>query len=148
WAPFLFAVAAWALFILTAYYLLTIRTKIFQTLYERIFIIVCLCLIANLDEFFFNYSNSAFLIGIIGALILIAQQSRTRIINVLEKTFFFISCFCLTFPWFYLPIALIERFKFKQKNNFFLITAAVTSVVQLLFFMSTHVDRSVVTLQS
>jgi hypothetical protein len=148
WAPLLFALAAWALFILTTYYLLSVRTKIFQTLYERIFMVVCLCLIGNLREFFFNYSNSAFLIGIVGVLILIAQKPRYKVVEILEKAFFFISCFCLTFPWFYLPIALVERFKFKQKNNFFLISSAVASVVQLLFFMSTHVERSVVTLQS
>ncbi|MES1986674.1 MAG: hypothetical protein V4440_01345 [Pseudomonadota bacterium] len=110
--------------------------------------VICLALIGNLREFFFNYSNSAFLIGIIGVLILVSKPSANKVIGVFEKIFFFVSCFCLTFPWFYLPITLIERFKFKQKNNFFLISAAVASVVQLLFFMSTHVNRSVVTLDS
>jgi hypothetical protein len=148
WVPFLFAVAAWALFMLVAYYILSVRTKIFQSTYERIFMVVCLCLIANFREFFFNYSNSAFLIGIVGVLIMTAQKPRYKIVDVLEKIFFFYSCFCLTFPWFYLPIALIERFKYKQKNNFFLISSAIGSVVQLLFFMSTHVNRSVVTLHS
>lgn len=148
WAPFLFAFAAWVLFVLTAYYLISSRTKILRNTYEQVFMVVCLALIGNLREFFFNYSNSAFLIGIIGVLILVAKPSTSKIVRVLEKTFFFISCFCLTFPWFYLPIALIERFKFKQKNNFFLISSAIASVVQLLFFMSTHVNRSVVTLHS
>lgn len=148
WAPFTFALAAWVLFILTAYYLISSRTQILRNTYERIFMAVCLALIGNLDEFFFNFSNSAFLIGIVGVLILIAKPSASKIVRILEKTFFFISCFCLTFPWLYLPIALIERFKFKQKNNFFLISSAVASVVQLLIFMSTHVNRSVVTLSS
>jgi len=148
WAPFLYALAAWAFFIFTAYYLLSRRTNIVSNTYQRIMLVICLCLISNIDILFFNFSNAAFLMGIIGLLIMIATPARYKTVRILEKAFFFISCFNLTFAWFYLPVALWERFKNKQKNNFFLLSSALASIVQLCFFLSTHVNRSPVTLVS
>ena len=73
WAPFIFNITAWLIFILTAYYLFSIRTKILNNNYERVFMLICLSLIANVDEFFFNFSNSVFLLGVVGVLIIIAK---------------------------------------------------------------------------
>jgi hypothetical protein len=39
-------------------------------------------------------------------------------------------------------------FKYKQKNNFFLLTTIATSIIQLLVYVSSHVERSAVTVKS
>lgn len=133
---------------LLAYYLLSSRTKILSNNYERLFMVTALCLIANIYELFFNFSNSVFLMGIIGVLILLAHKPKNKVGAVGEKVFFFLSCFTLPFAWFYLPIALIERFKYKRKERFFLLISAFASVAQLLSYLFNHVDRAHITLLS
>ena len=147
-APLIFVVSAWLLFILMTYYLLSSRTKIFTNNYERIFMVTALCLIANINELFFNFSNSVFLMGIIGTLILLAQKPKNRLIAVAEKVFFVLSCFTLPFAWFYLPLALVERFKYKRKEWFFLVTSLIASIAQGLCYIISHVNRSPITLLS
>lgn len=147
-APLVFALTAWLLFILLVYYLLSPRTKILSNNYERIFTVLALGLIANLDEFFFNFSNSAFLIGVIGVLIMVARKPRNIATAIAEKTFFLLACFTLPFAWFYLPVALIERFKYKSKSLFFLYVPLVAAIVQFVCFITSHVNRSPVTLLS
>ncbi len=148
WAPALFAYTAWGLFILMAYYLLSSRTKILTRNFERILMALSLCLIANFNEFFFNFSNSIFLMGIIGALILVAKRPKHRLGDIAEKIFFVLTCFSLPFAWFYIPIILVDRFKYKAKNTFFMCVAIVGSIAQGLGYLTSHVTRSPVTLLS
>lgn len=148
YAPHLFVLSAWALFILTAYYMFSARTKILSHNYERIFMAAALVLVANINELFFNFSNSVFLMGIIGALIMIAEKPKNRIGAIAEKIFFVLTCLTLPFAWFYLPIALFERLKYNRKNNFWLYTSAITAVAQVVCYLTSHVNRSPVTLLS
>lgn len=148
YAPLVFVSAAWGLFILLAYYLLSARTKIFTNNYERLFMVAALGLIANINELFFNFSNSVFLMGIIGTLIMLAKQPKSRIVSILEKTFFLLSSLTLPFAWFYFPIALFDRVKYKSKNLFFLITSFVAGMAQIICYLLSHVNRSPVTLLS
>lgn len=148
WAPAIFAITAWGLFVMMVYYLMSKRTKILTKNYERLFIVTCLCLIANFGLFFFNFSNSVFLMGIIGALLLIAQKPKHRIVDIAEKTFFVFACLCLPFAWFYMPMALFERIKYKARNNFYLYAASLSALAQAIGYFSTNTERSPVTLIS
>lgn len=148
YAPIIFVVTAWLLFVLTCYYLLSSRTKILTNNFERLFMVGCLGLIANVDEIFFNFSNAVFLMGVIGVLIMIASKHRNRVVDVLEKVFFFLSCFTLPFAWFYLPIAVYERVRYKNKGLFYLYTSLLGTLVQIVVYISSGVERSPVTLAS
>jgi hypothetical protein len=148
YAPFLFNFCAGLVFVLMAYYLFSNRTRLFNNTYERIFMLFCLSLMANVEEFFFNFSNSVFLLGIVSLLIMVADKPRSSVVAFLEKIIFILSCLTLPFTWFYLPVAVFQRAKYKQKNNFFLITAIVTSIIQLFVYLTSHVERSAVTVQS
>ncbi|HSX53109.1 MAG TPA: hypothetical protein VLF90_01940 [Patescibacteria group bacterium] len=148
YAPLIFVLTAWGLFILLAYYLLSSRTKILTNNYERLFMTASLCLVANMYELFFNFSNSVFLMGIIGVLILLARPPKNRIGIIAERTFFLLSCLTLPFAWFYLPLTLVERFKYKRKEWFFLITSAFASVAQLICYFFNHIERAHITILS
>jgi len=148
YAPLLFVLTAWGLFMLLACYLISSRTKILANTYQRVFMALALCLIANLQEFFFNFSNSVFLMGIIGALIMVARPAKYKAVEVAEKAFFLLSSLTLPFAWFYLPIALFERFKYRKKTSFYLYVSLVASVVQLIYFLTSHVNRSPITIFS
>ncbi len=147
-APLIFVTTAWAFFGLLAYYLFSPRTKIFTTNYERIFMLLSLILVSNIYELFFNFSNSIFLIGIIGALIMTARSSRWVVVNICEKIFFVLTCLTLPFCWFFVPIGLFEKFKYKRKDSFFLYAAIAGSILQAVRYITTHVSRSPVTLFS
>lgn len=147
-APLIFNLTAWLIFILLTYYLFSNRTRILTNNFERLFMVAALCLMANLDEFFFNFSNSIFLLGIIGVLIMVARKPKSKIIALIEKIIFTLSCFTLPFAWFYLPITLIERLKYHRRNLFFLFMSLVGSIVQLTVYLSSHANRSTVTIQS
>lgn len=147
-APLLFNLTAWGIFGLLAYYLFSPRTNILTNNYQRIFVLICIGLVANVDELFFNFSNSVFLLGIIGALILIADEPKSMIGKVIERIIYFLSCFTLVFVWFYLPIVLIEKFKYKRPVNFYLIVATIGSVVQLASYLTTPFERSMVTVKA
>ena len=86
--------------------------------------------------------------GIIGVLILVAKRPKNRIGDVAEKLFFLLTCLSLPFAWFYLPITLVDRFKYKAKNTFFLLVALLASAAQGLGYLTSHVSRSPVTLLS
>ena len=147
-APAIFSLTALLLFCLMVYYLFSTRTRILANTYERVFMLLAICLIANVDEFFFNFSNSIFLLGISGVLIIVAQKPENRIVNVLEKAVFALSCFTLPFAWFYLPILLVERFKHHKKTPFFLYVAVAGSMAQLAAYLLSQTERSSVTLWS
>lgn len=147
-APVVFNLTALGIFCLMVYYLFTPRTRILDNLYQKLFVLGGLCLIANVDEFFFNFSNSIFLLGIIGVLIMVAQPAKNRFVNGLEKTLFALTCFTLPFAWFFLLFALFEKFKNKTKGYFFLATAATGAVTQLVAYLTSEAERSVVTVQS
>lgn len=148
YAPIIFALAAWGFFILTCYYLLSSRTKILTQNYERFFMVGCLALFANIYELFFNFSNSIFLMGVAGVMIMFAKKNTNRYLDILEKVFFFLSCFTLPFAWFYLPIALFERIKYKNKGLFYLYVSLLGAAVQIVIYVTSGVNRSPVTLTS
>lgn len=147
-APAIFNLTALLLFCLMVYYLFSTRTRILANTYERVFMLLSICLIANIDELFFNFTNSMFLLGISGVLIIVAQKPENRIANVLEKAIFALSCFALPFAWFYLPITLVERFKHHKKAPFFLSVAVAGSMAQLAGYLLSQPRRSSVTLGS
>lgn len=147
-APVIFNSTALLMFCWLIYYLFSSRTEILTLTYEKIFMLLAICLIANVDEFFFNFSNSIFLLGIIGALILIAKKPQNRLVSILEKSIFAISCLTLPFALFYLPIVVIERFRYHKKAPFFLIATVIGSVIQLAAYFLSHTQRSSVTFLS
>ena len=142
WAPFLFNLTAFGLFCLTVYYLYTPRTKILTTNFERIFVLASLCLIANVDEFFFNFSNSIFLLGIVGILLIVVRKSSIKIVNYLETMLFMVICLTLPFAWLYLGILLINRFYYHKKQVYLLVIATLGSIVQLLAYLNRDDTRS------
>lgn len=148
YAPIIFDVTAWVLFILMAYYLLSSRTNILKTNYERVFVVLSLALIANIEVFFFEFSNSVFLMGIIAALIMVAKTPKNIIVKIFEKAFFLLSCLTLCFAWILFPIALYDRLKHKSKEWYFLGVSFIASIVQLIYYITSHVNRSPVTLSS
>lgn len=145
-APFIFCITALLIFCVMLYYLFSPRTKIVTTAYQRIFLVLCLCLLANVDEFFFNFSNSIFLLGIIGVLIITAKPMKSKIITVLEKTVFLLSCFTLPFSWIYLPVVIHEKYIAKKKlSPIFLYGSLIGALTQLIFYLTSNADRSAVT---
>ena len=147
-APAIFNLTALFLFCLMVYYLFSTRTRILANTYERVFMLLSICLIANVDECFFNFTHSIFLLGVSGVLIIVAQKPGNRIVHVLEKAIFALSCFALPFAWFYLPIILVERFKHHKKATFFLWVAGAGSMAQLAGYLLSQTERSSVTLWS
>ncbi len=148
WAPFLFNITAFFIFCLMVYYLYSARTKILTSTFERLFMLVSLCLIANVDELFFNFSNSVFLLGIIGVLLIVAKKSKNKYINVLEKSLFIITCLTLPFAWIYLVILLLDWLVLHKRQLFFLMSAILGSIVQLIIYLGSETTRSPVTLVS
>lgn len=147
-APAAFCITAWLFFVLTTYYLLSSRTSILTKNYERLFVVFSLCLIANLEVFFFNFSNSVFLIGVIGLLIFIARPAKSKAVQIGEKILFLLACSTLPFAIVYLPVVLYEKFRHKTKAAFFFYTTLIASAVHLLYFLTSQVERSPVTLSS
>lgn len=147
-APLIFNLAGAGIFVLMAYYFFTPRTKLFNTMYEKLFFLAAICLIANVNEFFFNFSNSIFLLGIIGVLIMLAIPAKNTWVRVLEKSVFFLSCFTLIFAWLFVPIALVEKYKNKKKVNFYLYSAAAGAIAQFLGFLFTSNKRTGIAVQA
>jgi hypothetical protein len=143
-APFIFNMGGFSLFIIMCYYLFTSRTDLLTTNYQKLFVSLSLGLIANFTEFFFNFSNSIFLLGIIGLCIYLAKPSNYRAIRVLEKIAFTIICLTLTFAWLFLPIVLFDRFRFKKRRNFYLVASLLGGIVQLGVLILTAHSRSTV----
>ena len=141
-APAVFNLTGFLIFCVMVYYLFSPRTNILSNNYQRLYVLLSLCLLANAHEFFFNFSNSIFLLGIIGALILIATRPRNKFVRISEKILFTLACFTLPFCWIYLPIALVERIKFRGKNLYFLCLALAGSVTQLIVRLTSHAARS------
>ncbi len=131
-APLLFNMAGFGLFILMCYYLFSFRTKIFTNNYQKIFMALSLGLIANFNEFIFNFSNSVFLLGIIGLSIYLARPSKNKLVNLTEKLLFVLACLTLPFAWLYILIIGFEWFIRKKYNLFFIITSVIGSIIQLL----------------
>lgn len=140
-APLLFNLGGFALFVLTCYYLFSRRSAILTTNYQKLFIALSLGLIANFTEFFFNFSNSIFLLGIIGLCIYLAKASKHRVVRVLEKIVFILACLTLPFAWFYLLIILFEYVRLKKKKIFYLTVAALGSIVQIWTYLLTASHR-------
>ena len=138
-APLIFNLAGYGLFILMCYYLFSTRTKIFSNNYQKIFMAFSLGLIANFGEFVFNFSNSIFLLGIIGLCIYFAKPPKNIVINILEKILFILACLTLPFAWFYLLIILIDWIWRKQRRIFFSI---IGSIIQLCAHVFSKYSRS------
>ncbi|MFO0887123.1 MAG: hypothetical protein U0413_02760 [Candidatus Saccharimonadales bacterium] len=136
WAPILFNLTGLLIFAITTFYLYSPRTKILTTNFERIFVLVSLCLIANVDEFFFNFSNSVFLLGIVGMLLIVARAPKNKIVDKLEKLLFVILCLTLPFAWIYIAILLYRHFRYHKKQAFLLASAGVGSIIQLFVYLN------------
>ncbi len=140
-APILFNMAGFGLFILMCYYLFSFRTKIFTNNYQKIFMALSLGLLANFNEFFFNFSNSIFLLGIVGLSIYLITPSKYRLVNLIEKLLFILACLTLPFAWFYLLIIGFEWFWRKKYNLFFLISSVIGSIIQVLVHLFSAYSR-------
>lgn len=148
-APIIFNFSALVIFGVLIYYLFTSRANILSGFYERVFMIFCIFLIGNIDELFFNFSNSIFLLGVIGLLILVTENSRRSYVNSFEKILYALSCLTLPFVWFYLPIAGFELKRKRLRDKFYLYFAVIGGTVQAIYFLVfASAQRSVVTLQS
>lgn len=147
-APFIFNFTAFIIFCTTVYYIISTRTKILSSTYERVFMVLTICLIANVDEFFFNFSNSVFLLGIVGILILISNVSKNRVVEYLEKVLYALICFTLPFSILYTPIVIIEKFKNTRKSSFYLYITILGAAAQLITYLLSSTVRSNVTVPS
>jgi hypothetical protein len=145
-APFLFNISGFFIFVVLCYYLFSVRSSILTNNFQRLFLALDLGLIANFTQFYFNFSNSVFLLEIIGLLIYLAVPSRNKIVRIIEKISFVIICLTLPFVWLYLPVLLFDRLHFKRKNTFYLITALLTSGVQLCAYEFAASQRQTVPL--
>ena len=137
--PFLFVFSALLIFLLLCHYLLSKRSEILTTNYQKLFFVLSLCLLGNAEEFYFSFSNSVFLLGIIGLLLLVINKSRHKTVNVLEKILFFILCFTIVFSWIYIIILAFEFIWQRRKRYYYLAFALVGSVTQFLI----HIHQAV-----
>lgn len=144
-APFLFNITALVIFCIFVAYLFSSRTKILKGNFQRLFVLLSIALIANVEEFFFNFSNSIFILGIIGALVIIANKSINKYIIIFEKIIFTLTCFTLPFCFLYLPILLIEKFKYKRNQTYFLIISLIGCLFQFSSYIISNIERSSVT---
>jgi hypothetical protein len=140
-APFLFNICGFGIFVLLCYYLFSSRSRILTTNFQRLFLALCLGLVANFTQLYFNFTNSVMLLGIIGILIYLAVPSRSKAIRILEKMGFIVICLTFPFAWFYLPILLFDRLRLRRKNTFYIITALIASVAQLYAYEFTASHR-------
>ncbi len=141
WTPLLFNLTGFIIFGVMVYYLYSPRTKILITDFERIFVLVSLCLISNVDEFFFNFSNSVFLLGLVGLLLIVAKTPSSKLVNILEKLLFVVLCLTLPFSWIYLVILLYNYIRYRKKQVFFLISAGFGSIIQLFTYLNREEAR-------
>jgi hypothetical protein len=141
YAPFLFDFGGFLIFVLMCYYLFSKRLNIFTNNYQKLFLAFSLGLMANFNEFFFNFSNSIFLLGIIGLCIYVARPSAFKLIRSLEKVSFIIICLTLPFAWFYLLIIAYEWLLLKKRNWFYLMASGAGSIIQLFAHEFTKYPR-------
>jgi hypothetical protein len=106
-----------------------------------LFMALSLGLIANFNEFFFNFSNAIFLLGIVGLCIYLADPPRHKSIAILEKLLFIIICLTLPFAWFYLLVILVDWFWRKQQHIFYAVASACGSLLQLGVHELSHYQR-------
>ena len=130
--PLLFVMTALIIFLLLCYYLLSSRSNILNNNYQKIFFGLSLCLLGNAEEFYFSFSNSVFLLGIIGLLLLVIKKSNHKIVNILEKILFFILCFTNVFAWIYIIILAFEFVWLRRRQYFYIVSALAGSIIQLL----------------
>jgi hypothetical protein len=133
--PLLYVVSALLIFMLLCYYLLSKRSEILTTNYQKLFFALSICLLGNAEEFYFSFSNSVFLFGIIGLLLLVINKSRHKSVNILEKTLFFILCFTNVFSWIYILILAFEFVWQRRRRYYYSACAAVGSITQLLIHL-------------
>jgi hypothetical protein len=129
--PVLYVVSALLIFLLLFHYLLSARSGILTTNYQKLFFGLSLCLLGNAEEFYFGFSNSIFLFGLIGLLILVMKKSQHKTVNTLEKILFFILCFTNVFAWIYILILAFEAIWQRRKRYFYLACAVVGSLTQV-----------------
>ncbi len=132
YAPFIFCSSGFIIFIVFCLYLFSNRLHLFTNNYQRLIVAISIGLCANFNNFFFNFSNSIFLLGFIGLAIYLADDSKNYYIRILEKIVFIIACLTLPFVWFYLIISMVNILLKKRKKYFFLFVILFGSIVQLL----------------
>lgn len=137
--PTLYVVTALVIFLLLCGYLLSNRSGIFSSNYQKLFFALSMCLLGNAEEFYFSFSNSVFLLGLVGVLLIVATKPKRKFVDVLEKILFFVLCFTIVFSWIYFLILAFEFIWQRKRRYFYLITAFVGAVVQYLVY-STHAN--------
>jgi hypothetical protein len=141
-APLIFNLAGYGLFILMCYYLFSSRVKIFTNNFQKLFMALSLGLIANFIEFIFNFSTSIFLIGVIGLCIYFAKPANNTVIRLVEKILFILACLTLPFAWFYLVIILFDWIWRKQYKIFYIVVSIFGSIVQLYVYLFSDYSRT------
>ena len=141
-APLLFDLTGFVIFLVMCWYLFSERVHILTTNYQKLFMAFSLGLIANFSEFYFNFSNAIFLLGIVGLCVYIADPPSHKIIGIFEKLLFILVCLTLPFAWFFLLIVLLDYLWRKKKAVFYLLASVFGSLVQLAIHEFGHYHRS------
>lgn len=139
--PLFFVVSALLMFLLLCYYLFSQRSGVLNTNYQKLYVALSLCLLANAGELFFNFSNAVFYLGLVGLFIIIVNKSKNKYVNLLERILFFVLCFTSVFPFVYLVILLIELLWYRRKRYYYLACAVAGSVAQFIAFISYPLQR-------
>ncbi len=130
--PLVYVLSALFIFLLMSFYLLSRRSQVVTTNYQKIFLAVSLCLIGNAEEFSFSFSNSVFLFGIIGVIILVAKPSKYKVVDILEKILFVILCFTNVFSWVFILILAFEFVWQKRRRYFYAVPTLIGAITQAL----------------
>jgi hypothetical protein len=130
-APFAYNLSALLIFSLLCYYLFSKRCNLFSSTYQMVFFSISLSLVDNIEDFYFNFSNSVFLLGMIGACLIVAKAAKIRTVRILETILFGLMCFTLPFAWVYV-LMLAGRWWFEKKPQYIqLALAVVGGAIQL-----------------
>jgi hypothetical protein len=129
------------MFLLLCYYLFSQRSGVLNTNYQKLYVALSLCLLANAGELFFNFSNAVFYLGLVGLFIIIVTKSKNKYDNYLERFLFFVLCFTSVFTFIYLIILLIELLWYRRKRYYFLACAVAGSIAQCIAYVSYPVQR-------
>ncbi|HEY5267537.1 MAG TPA: hypothetical protein VII94_00140 [Candidatus Saccharimonadales bacterium] len=139
--PLLYTISALLIFLLLCRYILSDRTRLFSSNYQKIFFGLSMCLLGNAEEFYFSFSNSVFLLGLVGLFILVINKSEHKFINILEKMLFFILCFTITFSWLYILIIAFEFIWKRKRKYYYLVCALAGSITEFLIYIFHSTQR-------
>ena len=139
--PLFYVMSALLMFLLLCYYLFSPRSGVLNTNYQRLYVALSLCLLANAGELFFNFSNAVFYLGLVGLFLIIVNKSTKRYVNLIERILFFVLCFTSVFTFIYLIILLIEWLWYRRKRYYFLACTIAGSIAQVIAYTSYPLQR-------